>query len=307
MLCEGRALRAPVRRRGRGHVRAAPASAVSGGPSAATLLRSVAPIGINAVVNADTIGELDDLAGFAVDVGASELLLLPEQPTAATPGISVVDAERLVRWIRTARTRVRLAISRSGLEALVPAVEVIPGERPLDAHMHVDASGVLRPHAYASVGMPSRGLDPGCRASAQGGSMRIWHSYGSEHSMDLVLVGRFETVSGAEAAIERMEALKALAQAEWSDDDWRRQDERMPDTLLDELMKLELYEMGRSDVDIYALDHSVERRGSTIRIWTEESEVQGFLKVLIHLGARVEVFSRHDWNEDGTARTEAGS
>lgn len=137
--------------------------------------------------------------------------------------------------------------------------------------------------------------------------MRIWHSYGSEHSMDLVLVGRFETVSGAEAAIERMEALKALAQAEWSDDDWRRQDERMPDTLLDELMKLKLYEMGRSDVDIYALDHSVERRGSTIRIWTEESEVQGFLKVLIHLGARVEVFSRHDWNEDGTARTEAGS
>ena len=113
--------------------------------------------------------------------------------------------------------------------------------------------------------------------------MRIWHSYGSEHSMDLVLVGRFETVSGAEAAIERMEALKALAQAEWSDDDWRRQDERMPDTLLDELMKLKLYEMGRSDVDIYALDHSVERRGSTIRIWTEESEVQGFLKVLIQL------------------------
>lgn len=125
--------------------------------AAATLLRSVAPIGINAVVNADTIGELDDLAEFAVDVGASELLLLPEQPTAATPGISVVDAERLVRWIRTARTRVRLAISRSGLEALVPAVEVIPGERPLDAHMHVDASGVLRPHAYASVGMPVEG------------------------------------------------------------------------------------------------------------------------------------------------------
>ncbi len=125
--------------------------------AAATLLRSVAPIGVNAVVNADTIGELDDLAKFAADVGASELLLLPEQPTAATPGISDADAERLVRWIRTARTRVRLAISRSGLEASAPAVEVIPGERPLDAHMHVDASGVLRPHAYASVGTPVEG------------------------------------------------------------------------------------------------------------------------------------------------------
>lgn len=136
--------------------------------------------------------------------------------------------------------------------------------------------------------------------------MRIWHSYGSEHSMDLVLVGKFETVSGAEAAIEQMEALKALAQAEWSDDDWRRQDERMPESLAAELMKLKLYDMGRPDVDIYYFEHSVERNGATVRIWTEESEVQGFLKVLIHLGARVEVFSRHSWNEDGTPRTEGG-
>jgi len=106
-----------------------------GGPCGGRLLRSVAPIGINAVVNADTIGELDYLAELAADVGASELLLLPEQPTPATPGISDADAERLVGWLRTVRTRVRLAISRSGLEASVPAVEVIPGERPLDAHL----------------------------------------------------------------------------------------------------------------------------------------------------------------------------
>lgn len=121
---------------------------------AAVSLRSVAPIGINAVVNADTIGELDDLAEFAADVGACELLLLPAQPTSATPGISEADAERLVGWVRAARPAVRLAISRSGLEGLVPALEPIPGERSLDAHLHVDATGVLRPHAYASVGTP---------------------------------------------------------------------------------------------------------------------------------------------------------
>lgn len=125
--------------------------------SAAALLRSVAPIGINAVVNADTIGELDELAEFAADVGASELLLLPQQPTATTPGICDADSERLVRWIGTSKTRVRLAISRSGLEGAVPTVEVIPGEHPLDAHMHVDAMGVLRPHAYAPVGISIEG------------------------------------------------------------------------------------------------------------------------------------------------------
>lgn len=135
--------------------------------------------------------------------------------------------------------------------------------------------------------------------------MRIWQSYGSEHSMDLVLIGRFESVSGAEAAMERMEALKVLAAAEAPDDDWGRHDERMPGTLAAELSKLGLYELGRFDVDIYAYDHKVEREDSTVRVWTEESEVQGFLKVLIHLGARVEVFSRHHWNEDGSPRADA--
>lgn len=124
--------------------------------------------------------------------------------------------------------------------------------------------------------------------------------------MDLVLIGKFETVTSAEAAVERMEILKRLAEAEWADDDWRRPDERMPDAIAEELRRLNLYEMGRTDVDIYAFEHSVTRTGATVRVWTEESEVQGFLKVLLNLGARVEVFSRHDWNEDGSPRTEPG-
>lgn len=124
--------------------------------------------------------------------------------------------------------------------------------------------------------------------------------------MDLVLIGTFETVTSAEAAVERMEILKRVAEAEWEDDDWRRPDERMPDAIAEELRRLNLYEMGRTDVDIYAFEHSVERTGATVRVWTEESEVQGFLKVMLNLGARVEVFSRHHWNEDGRPRTEAG-
>lgn len=88
--------------------------------------------------------------------------------------------------------------------------------------------------------------------------------------MDLVLVGTFETMTDAEAAVERMERLKALAEAEWTDDDWRRPEERMPNSLAEELLKLNLYEMGRTDVDIYAYDHSLERKGATVRVWTED-------------------------------------
>lgn len=139
--------------------------------------------------------------------------------------------------------------------------------------------------------------------------MRIWHGYGSEHSMDLVLVGTFETVSGAEAAADAMKALKALAEAGWSDDDWRRRDERMPPALAEELAGLSLYDMGRADVDLYAFDHSVEHKESesVVRVRTEESDVQGFLKVLLGFGAKVQVFSRHNWNDDGTPQSKAGS
>jgi Family of unknown function (DUF6375) len=125
--------------------------------------------------------------------------------------------------------------------------------------------------------------------------------------MDLVLIGTFETASAAEAAEERMKALKTLSEAEWRDNDWRGAFERMPDAILDELIKLNLPTMGRYDIDNYAFEHSLERSGSTVRITTEESEIQGFLKVLLQLGARVEVFSRHEWNEDGTPRTGAES
>lgn len=136
--------------------------------------------------------------------------------------------------------------------------------------------------------------------------MKIWHSYGSEHSMDLVLIGKFDSVSTAVAAIERMKALETLARAEWSDDSWGR-DERMPDTIVEELRKLNLLEMGRFDVDVYAYEHTVAREGSTVRVWTDETEIQGFLKLLLSLGARVEVFSRHNWNEDGKPRSEESS
>src|SRR5262245_25184031 len=124
--------------------------------------------------------------------------------------------------------------------------------------------------------------------------------------MDLVLIGTFDSVAGAEAAVERMEALKVLAEAEWSDDDWLHQNQRMPESLGAELAKLNLYELSRSDVDIYSFDHSIECNGAVVRVRTEESDVQGFLKALINLGARVEVFSRHTWNEDGTRRIDAG-
>ncbi|MES4887314.1 DUF6375 family protein [Streptomyces sp. NPDC096012] len=40
---------------------------------------------------------------------------------------------------------------------------------------------------------------------------------------------------------------------------------------------------------------------------TTDHDVQGFLKVLLHDGAKVEVFSRHEWDEDAITRSDASN
>lgn len=116
-------------------------------------IASLAPFGINTVVNDDTLDDLDRVAVFAQRVGASELLLLPEQPTLRTRGLGRIGQECLARWICDSSLPFRLAISRSGLQEEVPAADPFPGEDPLDAHAHISADGVLHPDAYSDLGI----------------------------------------------------------------------------------------------------------------------------------------------------------
>ena len=50
------------------------------------LAREIAPFGVNFVVNAETISDLDTAAATAFELGAFELLLLPEQPVRTNRG-----------------------------------------------------------------------------------------------------------------------------------------------------------------------------------------------------------------------------
>ncbi|HEY6554613.1 MAG TPA: radical SAM protein [Vicinamibacteria bacterium] len=118
------------------------------------LLASIAPFGVNVVVNSDTVGELDDIAAFAANIGASELLLLPEQPTHRCAGLDTAGSKRLRDWITYGSHSIRTAVSRTGLENALPVADPFPNEDPLEAHVHIDASGTLKPDAYSPVGTP---------------------------------------------------------------------------------------------------------------------------------------------------------
>ena len=114
-------------------------------------IATLSPFGINVVVNERTVSELDAVAKLAETVGASELLLLPQQQTSAVAGMDEAANRSLQDWVSEYRGTVRLAVSEAGASGL-PTCDPLPNERGLQAYAHIDASGTLRASSYAKVG-----------------------------------------------------------------------------------------------------------------------------------------------------------
>ncbi len=117
------------------------------------------PLGINVVVNQDTVRELDSLAHLAHTFGARELLLLPQQATATVAGLGMAVSGQLQDWVRRYSGPVRLAVSEAGASGL-PICDPLPQERGLQAYAHIDASGRLRASSYgqAAVAIDNTGV-----------------------------------------------------------------------------------------------------------------------------------------------------
>ena len=119
---------------------------------------TIAPLGINTVVNADTIEDLDQIRALAIEVGAQELALLPERAVGGAPGASPGVIRRLQRWLRGAlaeENRLRLSVAEGFPTAGLPAFELTDG---LD-YAHIDASGHLKPTSFEPGGVDLRGTN----------------------------------------------------------------------------------------------------------------------------------------------------
>lgn len=118
-------------------------------------IATLSPFGINVVVNERTVAELDAMSELAQKVGASELLLLPQQATTAARGMDGVVGRALQDWVFNYKGKVRLAVSEAGASGL-PTCDPLPDERGLQAYAHIDASGVLRASSYSPTGVKIR-------------------------------------------------------------------------------------------------------------------------------------------------------
>lgn len=133
--------------------------------------------------------------------------------------------------------------------------------------------------------------------------MKIWKGYGSEHSMNLVMIGHFKEVRDAQ---EVKELLNRLAGQVRDDTDQSQTNtvpqDRFTDRMLGLLRAANLYILSPTELEQLLYDVQVDVDGNKVVITTDEVDVSAFLKVLIDKGARVEVYSAHDYPNMGYGR-----
>lgn len=127
--------------------------------------------------------------------------------------------------------------------------------------------------------------------------MKIWAGYGSEHSMNLVLIGTFKEQILADTATLIIKKLSDQAQL---DDVYNAaralpEDQRFSNKMQELLAQHNMYVLTPTDLEQFVSDHHLDQQGAKITISTDESDVSAFIKIFIEKGARVEVYSAHDY------------
>lgn len=134
--------------------------------------------------------------------------------------------------------------------------------------------------------------------------MKIWYQHGTEHSANLVMIGHFENVADAMKAREIIDALTEQVREEESSGTRiiGHPSERYGDAMLDLLGKLNIGSIGPSELEQFAYEVNIKARGNDLVLTTEEFDISAFLKVMFLKGARVEVYSAHDYPDTGHGR-----
>lgn len=129
--------------------------------------------------------------------------------------------------------------------------------------------------------------------------MKIWNGYESEHSMNLVMIGHFKTTEDAE---KTQELIKQLSEGLRDKIDVGTSRDRYSDPVMDLLRKVNVYDLSPSELEHFLYDIRTHVEGDKIIVTTDEFEVSAFLKLMVTKGARVEVYSAHDYPDTNYGR-----
>jgi hypothetical protein len=125
--------------------------------------------------------------------------------------------------------------------------------------------------------------------------MKIWFGYGSEHSANLVMIGTFKDIGDAQEALDLLNEATEIARADEQDgllDPSTVSKKFSPRQMA--FFKQRNLPMNYGDPEQLLYDFSARREGERVVVTTDEYDVQAMLKVLLHKGAKIEVYSAHD-------------
>lgn len=129
--------------------------------------------------------------------------------------------------------------------------------------------------------------------------MKIWNSYGSEHSMNLVLIGSFVQAKDAENVEKLVKNLQKISEGEsYYLSGEPPKTHRFSQKVLELLQEENINHLSPLEIDQFNSDYSLEREGNKITIDTDEIDISAFIKIFVDAGAKVEVYSKHFYSEN---------
>lgn len=129
--------------------------------------------------------------------------------------------------------------------------------------------------------------------------MKIWNGYGSEHSMNLVMIGHFKSSKDAEQTHKVIEKLSDELSGKIDIGTNRK---RFGDDVMKILREIECYILSPTDLEDFLYDIRTRVEGDKIILTTDEIDVSAFFKLMIDKGAKVEMFSAHDYPNEKYGR-----
>ncbi len=129
--------------------------------------------------------------------------------------------------------------------------------------------------------------------------MKIWNGYGSEHSMNLVMIGHFKSPEDAE---KTKKVIEQLSEGLRDKIDIGESRDRYSADVLDILRKADVHCLSPYELEHFLYDTNTQVEGNKIVVRTEEFDVSAFLKLMITEGAKVEIYSAHYYPESEYGR-----
>lgn len=132
--------------------------------------------------------------------------------------------------------------------------------------------------------------------------MKIWNGYGSEHSANIVMIGQFKSTTEAEETKKLIEELigRLFDLVGYS------ADEESPQRFSDEVMKIliekNLSFHGPEEMEQFRSDICMKLEGDKLIFETEEIDYSAFIKILIHKGAKIQIYSAHNYPNEPYGR-----